>query len=187
MSIPGRLQAASGLEGPARTDTLRSECLAIVRHIDTLRRYRRAGPLAELRRLERVGDGGPPPEAFWSLITAARITDVQREAFWEAVVPMMVTCAHTPTARPGRALRRAGVSSARLERWLRLSADSARRELRKLLRRIDGVDWVRLAHLLWHWDHPVQGDALRRAFARDFFLSEPPAAAPTTTPTSTPA
>ncbi|MCU0623518.1 MAG: type I-E CRISPR-associated protein Cse2/CasB [Gemmatimonadaceae bacterium] len=116
--------------------------------------------------------GDPPPEAFWALMDAARVGGGERERFWETLVPLMVTNPHMRGIRAGRALKHAGVSASRVERWLRLGAPEARRELRKLLRRIGGVDWVRLGRLLWRWDHP-DGDALRRDFARDFFLERP--------------
>jgi hypothetical protein len=166
--------SAETMEVPsaAPVDRLHHECLAIIRRLEMLRRAGRSGPLAELRRLERLDDDDPPPEAFWDLVQAAGIRGDERERFWQGLLPMLVTCPHARGARPGRVLRRAGVSSARVERWLRLGARDARRELRKLLRRTDGVDFVRLSRLLWSWEQP-SGDALRREFARDFFLERP--------------
>lgn len=147
----------------------------LLRRLDVLRRAGRTGPLAELRRLDRIGDDAVPPEAFWDLVNAAEIPPGARERFWQGIVPMMVTCAHVSGARAGRVLRGARVSPARIERWLRLDARDARRELRKLLRHVEAVDWMRLSPLLWFWEHS-SGDAMRREFARDFFVERPSAA-----------
>jgi CRISPR type I-E-associated protein CasB/Cse2 len=163
------------LDAPAvapTQDRFATECATIATRIAVLAGRRMNGPLAELRRMGTFDAGEPPPEAFWMLVDAAKVTGMERERFWEAVVPMMVGIPHVRGVRAGRALRQAGVSVSRVERWLRLGAEDARRELRKLLRRIDGVDWVRLGRLLWRWDHP-EGEALRRDFARDFFLERP--------------
>lgn len=150
-------------------DRLRHECSVVVQRLALLERAKRTGPLAELRRLDRLSDDAVPPEAFWDLVQVAGIAPGESERFWQGLVPMMITCRHARGARAGRVLRAAGVSSARIERWLRLDARDARRELRKLLRHVDAVDWLRLTPLLWLWDHPG-GDAMRRDFARDFFL-----------------
>lgn len=155
----------------ATTDQLRAECLALVYRLDQLRQRGRSGALAALRRLERVGDDSPPPAAYWDLVAGANVR-ADYERFWQALLPMMVSCPHAHGAKAGRELRAAGVSPARIERWLRLASADARRELRKLLCRTSQVDWVRLSRLLWTWDAP-RGDELRREFARDFFLERP--------------
>lgn len=165
---------------PSHASALRAECGRIVRHLEMLVRQERNGPLAELRRLGRA-TGGPPPEAFWTLIERAGVAS-NREQFWEALLPMMVTCPHRRGALAGRVLRDAGVAPSRIERWLRLSAADAPVELRKLVRRVDAVDWVDLSALLDRWEHPQLGDERRRAFARAFFLHRPAAAAPSLSP-----
>jgi hypothetical protein len=157
------------------SEGLRAECRALIHRLEALRRAGRTGPLAELRRLDRLGEHDVPPEAFWDLVQAAGIPPGARERFWQDIVPMMVTCTHASGARAGRVLRAARVSPARIERWLRLDARDARRELRKLLRHVDAVDWMRLSPLLWFWEQPG-GEAMRREFARDFFLERPSAA-----------
>ena len=157
------------------SDGLRTECRVLIHRLDALRRSGRTGPLAELRRLDRLGEDAVPPEAFWDLVQAAAIPPGARERFWQAIVPMMVRCGHASGARTGRVLRAARVSPARIERWLRLDARDARRELRKLLRHVDAVDWMRLSPLLWFWELPG-GEAMRREFAREFFLQRPSAA-----------
>jgi hypothetical protein len=147
---------------------LRDECVSIAAQIAWLEEKERSGPLAELRRLGRRDDG-PPPETFWWLVERAKISGWTEE-FWEALVPMMVTCPHRWKQFAGHTLSEAGVAPSRVERWLRMGSSTARVELRKLLRRIDHVDWVRLSALLYHWDDPNVGPRLKRELARDFYL-----------------
>jgi CRISPR type I-E-associated protein CasB/Cse2 len=124
------------------------------------------GARAELRRMR--SDAIFPPEPFWTLVSRYDIHPAE-ETFWMDVIPLMVDHPHNPGLRPGRALAEAGVSGARVERWLRLDAERARRESRRLLARLDaGLNWVAFAALLRFWGD----DANRRTFARDFFLSD---------------
>lgn len=122
------------------------------------------GERAELRRM-RNGTVFPP-EPFWMVVERYDIRPSE-EAFWIDVVPLMVDHPHNPTLSPGRALAIAGVSPARIERWLRLDPERARREASRLLTRLDqGLNWPRFAGLLRFWT-----DEERRRFARDYFLS----------------
>lgn len=122
------------------------------------------GERAELRRMRT--DAPFPPEPFWALVERFEIPP-PAEPFWMDVVPLMVDHAHQRGRSPGRALAEAKVSGARLERWLRLEPDRARKEARRLLAKLDeGLDWVAFAGLLRFW---TPRD--RRALARDFFLS----------------
>jgi CRISPR type I-E-associated protein CasB/Cse2 len=122
------------------------------------------GERAELR---RMGDRNLfPPEPFWRIVGRYEIPPSE-EPFWRAVIPLMVMHPHNSGVRAGAALAEAGVSSSRIERWLRYDPSRAREEARRLLARLDaGLDWVRFARLLRWWT-----DSDRRRFARDFFLS----------------
>jgi CRISPR type I-E-associated protein CasB/Cse2 len=135
----------------------------------THRRYGGAmdrGSRAELRRM-RSGDLFPP-EPFWMLVARYDIRPSE-ELFWIDVVPLMVDHRHNQGLPPGRALAEAGVSGARIERWLRFHAERAREEAGRLLTRLDsGLNWVSFASLLRFWND----DRNRRALARDFFLSD---------------
>lgn len=122
------------------------------------------GDRAELRRM-RAGTAFPP-EPFWALVERFAIPP-PGEPFWIDVVPLMVDYPHDASRRPGRALAESRVSGARIERWLRLEPDRARREAGRLLARLDGgLNWVSFAGLLRFWNSQD-----RRGFARDFFLS----------------
>lgn len=122
------------------------------------------GERAELRRMR--SDDVFPPEPFWTLVDRYDIPPYE-EDFWRDVIPLMVDHPHDGGLRPGRALAQAGVSPARIERWLRLDPERARKEAARLLTQLDsGLDWPRFAGLLRFWT-----DRNRRAFARDYFLS----------------
>ena len=122
------------------------------------------GERAELRRM-RAG-AAFPPEPFWTLVERFGIPPAA-EPFWMDVVPHMIDQPHDPRRRPGRALAEAQLSGARLERWLRLEPERARKEAGRLLVRLEGgLNWVTFAGLLWFWT-PQD----RRGLARDFFLS----------------
>lgn len=156
---------ASATAPPATGYRLTTQVAGIAGYLDELRRANRRGDLAMLRRLGRE-QGGVPPEVFWRIVDRYEITPGE-EAFWLAVLPLMVKYPHRPGAHPGAALSRAGVKSARLERWLRLDRPGALREASRLLSKVDGpLDWVALAHLLRSWSEDG-----RRRLARDFFLS----------------
>jgi len=137
---------------------------------DTLPR----GPRAELRRLS-TDPARIPPQVFWSLVDRYEIGRDEEE-FWLRVIPLMVLHPHDPKTAPGVALARAGVSPARIERWLRLDRESARREAGRLLSHLGdaGLDWagqrsgwkVGLGPLMHDWT-----ESQRRDFARQFFLS----------------
>ena len=135
-------------------------------YVAALRRADRRGPLATLRRLRDSGDR-VPPQVFWDVVERYQIRE-RDEEFWLAVLPLMVEHPHEAGLPAGRALARADLSAARLERWLRMDVDAARREVARLLSRLKGAgfDWIGFAYLLRHWN-----DEHRRGFARDFFLS----------------
>lgn len=138
------------------------QLLGVADYVKALKR----GPRAVLRRLNADPDR-IPPQVFWDV---ADRYGIQRheEDFWLAVVPLMVLHPHRSDLPPGRALAAAGVSAARVERWLRLDRDGALREAGRLLSHLGdgGLDWTRLGPLLRYWS-----DDQRRSFARDFFLS----------------
>ncbi|MEX2609310.1 MAG: type I-E CRISPR-associated protein Cse2/CasB [Gemmatimonadota bacterium] len=122
------------------------------------------GDRAELRRMR--GDVAFPPEAFWRVVGTFNITPGE-EPFWRDVIPLMVEHAHKGSVAPGLAAARAGVSPARVERWLRRPAEDARKEARRLLSKVDdGLHWGWFASLLRFWT-----DEGRTRFARDYFLS----------------
>lgn len=125
------------------------------------------GDRAVLRRLEKDRES-VPPEVFWRIVERYEIPQrAEVEDFWLGVLPLMVKHPHQREARPGRVLARAGISNARVERWLRLDAKGALREAGRLLSKVkDPIDWVSFGFLLRRWD-----DKSRRDFARDFFLS----------------
>lgn len=164
--------APAGDRSPTRRGVLANECAAILRYLAVLERTEQTGPLAALRRLDRV-QNGPPPEPFWAVVERAHIP-VRREQFWLDLLPMMVRCPHRGGDRLGRVLRGTGaepaVAKGHVERWLRLTAPNARVELRRLLRRVDRVDWYNLVELLDRWDDPGDERSRKHAFARDYFL-----------------
>jgi len=132
---------------------------------------RRRGEQAQLR---RVHPKGALPSVFWDLVKKYEIEEGYEEDFFVHLLPAMVQHRHEPRRRPGAALRRAGVSPARFERWLRQDKQTAWRETRRILAQVDeGVDWAVLGQLLFHWDHPKWGEVNRRRIARDFFLTRP--------------
>jgi hypothetical protein len=144
--------------------TLATRMAGVAAYLDQLRRTNQRGTLAELRRLrpETV-----PGDAFWSLVDRYEIPRSE-EAFWLAVLPLMVRHPHQRGVRPGKALEAAGISKARFERWLRLDRDAARREAARLFSKLkdQGFDWISLGHALRHWS-----EANRYELARDFFLA----------------
>lgn len=135
-------------------------------YVDNLR----AGEQAELRRL-RGRYRELPPEVFWRIVDRYGIPPYQEE-FWMAVLPLMVEHPHEPQCRTGRVLARSGVSSARLEKWLRLDQQGALDEAGRLLSQVEGpINWVQFGFLLSLWNHPEHGERNRRELARDFFLA----------------
>lgn len=129
-----------------------------------------AGEQAELRRL-RGRYRELPPEVFWRIVDRYDIPPHQ-EDFWMAVLPLMVEHRHKPQCRTGRVLARSGVSSARLEKWLRLDQQGALDEAGRLLSQVEGpINWVQFCFLLSLWGHPELGERNRRDLARDYFLA----------------
>lgn len=127
------------------------------------------GERAELRRL-RGQYREMPPEVFWRIVDRYDIPP-RDEDFWIDVVPLMVEHPHEPRSRTGRVLARSGVSSARLEKWLRLDREGALDEAGRLLSQVDGaIDWVQFAFLLYLWNHPEHGERNRRDLAREYFI-----------------
>lgn len=120
------------------------------------------GERAELRRLDAAV---LPPVVYWRLVERFEL-EAHEDRFWLDLLPMMVDHPHGDLT-PGRGLAASSVSGARVERWLRLDAQRARREVRRLFARCDRpFDWAQLAALLFLWS-----DQERRRFARDFFLA----------------
>lgn len=142
-----------------------SRAAGLAGHIERLPR----GDRAELRRLAFKDQ---PPAAFWRLAAHPdRGFPAHEEPFWMAILPLMATHPHAPGRPLGRRLAEAGVSFARVERWMRYPQDRALGELRKLLARVDGgVDWGQLADTLWFWQQ--QPERLR-GVARDYFRAQP--------------
>ena len=156
-------KVATTAEAVERKDP-RGRILGIAGYVAKLPR----GSRAELRRL-RVGTDHVPPEPFWRIVDRYGI-ETHEELFWLRVIPLMVEHEHRKGVRAGAALSQAGVSSARLERWLRLGRSSALAEARRLLSKVDsGFDWPGFGTLLLYWN-----DRARMAFARDFFLASTP-------------
>ena len=152
------------VEEPSRAaepPSLEKQLLGIAGYVAALPR----GPRAVVRRLN-ADSGAVPPEEFWRIVERYGINPPEEE-FWMRVIPLMVDYPNQPGLAPGLALARSGVSSARLEKWLRLERDDALREAGRLMARIEsGFDWVHLGKLLRFWS-----DGSRRALARQFFLS----------------
>lgn len=131
------------------------------------------GPRAQLRRLG-ADDRQLPPQVFWDIVARFDIGRGAEEEYWLQVLPLMVRHPHDPHTPPGVALARAGISGARIERWLRLDRHRARREARRLLSKLgdSGLDWsggprgIGLGPLLHDWT-----ESQKRAFARQYFLS----------------
>jgi CRISPR type I-E-associated protein CasB/Cse2 len=146
---------------PADTPSLEEQFLKASGYVQRVRR----GPRAVLRRLD-AGPDRVPPQVFWDVVEHCRIRP-REEEFWLAVLPLLVRHPHRFDLSPGRALAHAGVSAARVERWLRLSREDAIRAAGRLLTRVEnGMDWTRLGPLLRFWTEDA-----RRELARDFFLS----------------
>lgn len=151
---------------PLTERSFREEALAIAAYIASLEARKRNGDIAELRRI----GANIPPAIFWTLVEHTRVPQ-HHEVFWQAAVGLMCIAPHRRGAIPGRVMHDARVSPSRIERWLRLDGQTAIREARKLLRRLDGLDWGQFGPLLWYWDREP-GDQMRRDFARSFFLSK---------------
>ncbi|MGH7664307.1 MAG: type I-E CRISPR-associated protein Cse2/CasB [Gemmatimonadaceae bacterium] len=164
-----RSEGLSGGEPPPLRQRI-ARVAAYVGRDDLLSR----GDRAALRRLD--GDSRDiPPAVFWRICYQFDI-EPPEESFWMTALPLMATHRHNPQQRAGRTLAAAGVSASRLERWLRLRKDSARREARRLLARLGdgGIDWGEFGALLYRWD-----DNGRRSLARAFFRSPEFRQAPT--------
>ena len=144
-----------------------TDCVKIAREIEGMAkpkddRQPRRGDLAALRRVGRPGHE-VPPEAFWSLMEKYAIPQ-KEEQFWLVVVPLMTAVPHASTP-PGEVFVNAKISPARLERWLNQDCDAARRDVRLLLKRVDGgLHWGRLGRLLCDWS-----ESDRRSLARDYY------------------
>lgn len=170
MTSPDRPAERAGSSD--RHAVLRRQLASAAGWIAAAERGRRLGELATLRRMAR-DPAALPPASFWSVI-AQLGSSPHADAFWRSVLPLMVDVPHARGRRPGHACRAAGVSAARVERWLRLDRDAAAMECRRFLQRLDGgVDWVELGTLLHDWT-----DAARLRFARDYYVPTRAAAAP---------
>lgn len=145
-----------------QTSPFTRQLVGVAGYVEALKR----GPRAMLRRLGANPDH-IPPQVFWDIVDRYGIAR-HEEDFWLAVVPLMVQHPHQFGNPPGRALAGAGVSAARVERWLRLDRAAAFDAASRLLSHLGdgGLDWTRLGPLLRYWN-----DDQRRGFARDFFLS----------------
>jgi CRISPR type I-E-associated protein CasB/Cse2 len=156
----------STIAPPLEVVPLERQLLGVAGYVANLRR----GPRAVLRRLS-TDPSAVPPQEFWDVVERYGI--LQRdENLWLRLIPLMVRHPHAEV-RPGASLARAGVSAARIERWLRQDADGALAEAGRLLSHLGdgGLNWPRLGRLLHDWDRPGHGPRLRRDLARDFFLS----------------
>ncbi len=123
------------------------------------------GDRAELRRIGRW-EAEIPPEVFWRIVARYNIAP-DEEDFWLAIIPLMVHHEHVRGRKPGRALAEAGVSPARVRKWLRLTRVKARAEAGRLFSQVKtGFDWVKLGFLLLNWKEED-----RRTLARGYFLS----------------
>lgn len=150
-----------------RTDGMKDEVWVPARVIavavQTLERWRANGDrgrLAELRRLSLVE---LPGEAFWTIADVAR-ADRVTERFLREFLPLAASVKHRPGQRIGRSLRGAGIAAARFERWLRLPREAAIIDARRLVRRSDSLDLIRLGVALFYWT-----DETRMELARDFY------------------
>lgn len=121
------------------------------------------GERAELRRMG--AKGRIPPAVYWQLRSTHKILE-ENYVLWHALLPLMVRHQHSREVTPGRALAVAKVSPRRVERWLRLDREGALREIGRLLAKVEGVDWVKLARLLGSWT-----DKDRLQLAKDYYLS----------------
>lgn len=150
----------------------RQQVRRAVAHIAALQARKQRGPTAKLRKLRPTQDQ-VPPQVFWEVVEECEIRSCD-EDLWLTMLPLMVRHPHTPGVKLGDALASAQVSAARVERWLRLDRAAAWRETRRLLSRLGdgGFNWTRFAPLLRDWAHPEYGKLRRRAFAREFFLSD---------------
>lgn len=150
-------------------DEIAQGCFDIACEIESMAtpkdgRQPRRDDLAELRRIGQPGHE-IPPGSFWNLMEKHGIPPAE-EWFWLVTVPLMIRVPHAPTS-PGEAFVNARISPARLERWLNQDRDAARRNVRLLLKRLDGgLDWSRLGRLLYTWS-----ERDRRSLARDFYRS----------------
>jgi CRISPR type I-E-associated protein CasB/Cse2 len=153
--------------------SLSSRLAGVAAYLDRLQGMQQRGPLAELRRLQPMGECGEtrpsdlPGETFWALVQRFDIPRGE-EPFWLALLPVMVRHRHQRGTKPGRAMEAVGISKARFERWLRLPRESAWREAPRLLSKLKdhGLDWVEFGHALHRWNEED-----RYRLARDFFLA----------------
>jgi hypothetical protein len=125
------------------------------------------GDLAALRRLSPQRDT-IPPEAYWRLLPRAE-TEWEKRSFWYALLPLLVRYPNADDLALGANLAHAGVSEARVERWLRREARDARADASRLFSRFEVVKWTEAGQLLRYWR-----ERDRWRIADDFFraLSE---------------
>jgi len=156
-------QSSGGSASP-RGYALPSRVANVAGWLERLRKSSQRGALAELR---RVRYDSIPGEAFWDLVQRFDIPE-EEEAFWHAVIPLMVRHPHRRNIRPGRAIEAAGISKPRFERWLRLDRHGAQMAAGRLLSKLgdDGLDWMNLGSALSNWSYDD-----RYRLASDFFLA----------------
>ncbi len=123
------------------------------------------GDRAELRRMT---EDSVPPEVYWRLTESLDpVPSAYEDPFWITVMALMAHHPHEHGTRPGRALAKAGISPARVTRWLRRDRAGAWREASRLLSPLGagGLDWAHFGSLLKRWDDEL----VRRRFARNYF------------------
>ncbi|MBA4157520.1 MAG: hypothetical protein H0X65_08590 [Gemmatimonadetes bacterium] len=159
--VPPARTARSGFSSFVRTLAERIHKVEVDRDEKRHREFS-SGDQAMLRRLSPERDT-VPPEAYWRLLPQGE-TDWSQRAFWYALLPLLVRHPHAEGTSLGTALARAGVSEARVERWLRRTARDARADAPRLFSRLVTVDWTEAGPLLRYWR---QRDRWR--VADDFF------------------
>jgi hypothetical protein len=154
--------AEAPLQPPAEPLSFPRQLRGVAGYVENLPR----GPRAVLRRLS-ASEERIPPQVFWDIAERYQIQE-RDEPFWLVVIALIVKHPHEPGLAPGIALARAGVSAARLERWLRLDRPAALRDADRLLSHLGdgGLDWTRFGPLLRFWTEDA-----RRELARHFFRS----------------
>jgi hypothetical protein len=119
--------------------------------------------LAVLRRLGRPGYP-IPGDVVWEFLD--RYAREEEHEMWAVVLPLMARRVFHVRGSLGYMMYEAGISPARLERWLRRDRASALREARLLITRMEstGIPWGEAGELLYEWN-----DEQRKRVARDFF------------------
>ncbi len=150
---------------------------SIATALRTVERWRSRGDRGRLAELRRMGRDMIPGEAFWCIADLAH-ADQATETFLRQFLPLATLATHRGKARPGAAMRAAGIAPSRFERWLRQPRATAIVDARRLIRRCASLDLIQLGLALYFWT-----DDTRVQLAREFYRNPQTTSATRVVPT----